>query len=186
MATRVIGFAGSPRVGGNSDLLLDEVLAGATESGATVEKVRLNKLTIKPCQGCDSCQKPARKGEGCVNIDDMQELYGKLLEADVWVLATPVYWWGPSAQLKLMVDRWYGLPGRHDKLAGKRAALVVAMGDEEPKTAHPTIEMFTDAFEYLKMKFFEPVVAVAHDKGEVKKDQAALRKARELGRKIAS
>lgn len=184
--TRVIGFAGSPRIGGNSDLLLDEVLAGAGESGATVEKVYLNRLKIRPCQACESCQKPERKGQGCVHKDDMQELYGKLLAADVWVLATPVYWWGPSAQLKAMVDRWYGLPGRRNELSGKRVALVVAMGDEEPKTAHPTVEMFTDVFEYLKMKLYEPVVVSAYDKGEVRKDPAALKKARELGRRVAS
>ncbi|MGE5653684.1 MAG: flavodoxin family protein [Bacillota bacterium] len=180
---KIIAFAGSPRIGGNSDLLLDQVIAGAKDAGAEVEKVYLNKLNIRPCQACDGCRRPG--ATGCVVKDDMQPLYDKLLDADAWVLATPVYWWGPSAQLKLMVDRWYGFYRHHrEEIAGRQAALVVTMGDDEAKTAHPTKEMFQDAFDYLKMELVEPLVVTASDKGEVKTNSEALANAYRLGKSL--
>lgn len=179
---KIIGFAGSPRVKGNSDLLLDEVLKGAQEAGAEVEKVYLNKLDIAPCQACEACRK--HDASSCAINDDMQRLYRKLLDADAWVLATPVYWWGPSAQLKLMVDRWYALMPKREHLVGKKAALVVTMADSDLKTARPTIEMFEDAFYYLKMKLLKPVVVTASKKGEVAQNKTALNQARDLGQSL--
>lgn len=180
---KVVGLAGSPRVGGNSDLLLDQWLAGAKSSGADVEKVYLDRLSINPCRACSACRRPG--APGCVVKDDMQSLYDKLVAADVWVLATPVYFWGPSAQLKLVVDRWYGLLRKHD-FSRKRASLIVTMGDDAPKTAHPTLEMFEDAFSYMKMKQLEPLVVTAMEKGAVRNDIAALNKAYGLGKQCVS
>lgn len=178
---KVLGFAGSPRVGGNSDILLDEVLAGAAAAGGEVEKVQLNRLSIRPCQACESCRTQPQR---CVVNDDMQGLYDKLNEADVWVLATPVYWWGPSAQLKLMVDRWYGLPEKREHLTGKRAALVVTLGDDDHRTAQPTVQMFSDAFAYLRMDLAEPLVVTASERGEVRANTVALTRARKLGAEL--
>ena len=176
----IVGFSGSPRVGGNSDLLLDEWLAGAEAAGAKVEKIYLDQLHIAPCIACDACRQDG--ADVCIHMDDMQDLYTKLLATDTWVLATPIYWWGPSAQLKLMVDRWYGLMKNHRaSLAGKRGALVIAMGDDEARTAQPTIDMFSMAFDYLKMQMLEPLVVTAHEKGEVAQDREALKKAYALG-----
>ncbi len=178
---KIIAFAGSPRIGGNSDLLLDQVIAGATDAGAEVEKVYLNKLNIKACQACDGCRRPG--ASGCVVRDDMQALYDKLLSADIWVLASPIYWWGPSAQLKLMVDRWYGFYRHHrSEIEGRKAALVLTMGDDEARTADPTKQMFQDAFDYLKMKLVEPLVVTASEKGEVRSNHSAMEDAFQLGR----
>ncbi len=176
----VVGFAGSPRVGGNSDVLLDEWLAGAEAAGAKVEKIYLDQLDIAPCIACEACRQDG--ADLCIHSDDMHDIYTKLLAADTWVLATPIYWWGPSAQLKLMVDRWYGLMQNHRaSLEGKRGALVIAMGDDEARTAQPTIDMFSMAFEYLKMQMLEPLVVTAHEKGEVATDHESLKKAYALG-----
>lgn len=179
---KIIGFAGSPRIGGNSDLLLDRCLAGAADDGAEVEKIYLDQQDIAPCRACEACRQDG--AAGCIVEDDMQAIYQKMQAADVWVLATPVYWWGPSAQLKLMVDRWYGFY-RHCQLAGKKAALIITMGDDEAKTAHPTIEMFADAFEYLKMPLLPPVVASVHDRGAILECTKSLAAAYELGRQCA-
>ena len=182
---RVVGFAGSPRVGGNSDLLLDEWLKGARDAGARVEKVYLDDLQIAPCVHCDVCRE--QDAAGCFEVDDMGPVYEKLLGSDLWVLATPIYWWGPSAQLKQMVDRWYGLMKNHrSSLIGKEATLILTMGDDDPKTAQPTIDMFTAAFDYLKIKMHEPLVVTAHAKGEVKENVEALKKAYSLGTKYGS
>ena len=182
---RIVGFAGSPRIGGNSDLLLNEWLKGAAAAGARVDKVQLSELNISPCVHCDICR--LQDAVGCTEIDDMGPVYEKLLASDLWVLATPVYWWGPSGQLKLMVDRWYGLMQNHrSSIIGKEAALVIAMGDDDLKTAQPTIDMFTAAFRYLKMKMHEPLVVTAHAKGEVLRDTEALKKAYSLGTKYGA
>ncbi len=176
---KVVGFAGSPRIGGNSDTLLDQWLAGAKDAGAEVEKVYLDKLQINPCRACDACRRAG--ASGCIVRDDMQQLYPKLLAADIWVLATPVYFWTPSSQLKLMVDRWYGMLRHHD-LCGKQAALLVSMGDDELKTAQPTIDMFTMAFDYMKMRLLTPQVVTASKRGEVRDNLEAMQLAHAAGR----
>lgn len=179
---RVLGLAGSPRVRGNSDLLLDKVLAGAEEKGARTKKIYLNELEIKPCQACKACRKP--NTDGCIYKDDMELLYQELLVADVWVLATPIYWWGPSAQLKLTVDRWYALMPVKDKLRHKRTALIITMADGNPQTAKPTVEMFEDAFSYLHMNFIDKLIVTASDKGAVQANFEALEDAFKLGTQL--
>lgn len=178
---KIAGFAGSPRIGGNSDLLLDEVLAGAAAAGAQVGKTHLSRLSIQGCQGCDGCERP---GAGCVLKDDMPAVAARIMEADALVFATPIYWFGVSSQLKAMIDRWYGI-SKQVAWASKRAALVIVKGDSDPIVARPAIDMFSQACAYLKMPLFEPLVVTAADQGEVKDNGDALAKARELGKRLA-
>jgi hypothetical protein len=98
---KVLGLAGSPRRDGNTEQLLDQVLAGAESRGAETEKVPLCTLSYRGCQHCDGCLRTGR----CVIQDDMQELYPKLREMDALVFATPVFFMGPSSQAKAMIDR---------------------------------------------------------------------------------
>lgn len=101
---RVLGIVGSPRKKGNTNAMVDAILEGAAMKGAGVEKVHLSKKKIKPCKACDAC----REGKGkCRQDDDMEELLALMKESDVWVFGTPVYWWGPTAQMKTFIDRWY-------------------------------------------------------------------------------
>ncbi len=101
MAIRVLGILGSPRRGGNTEILLDEVLSGARSQGAETEKLILNELRIAPCQGCAKC---LDDGE-CAILDDMALVYPKLAAADCLVLASPIYFSSLTAQTKIMVDR---------------------------------------------------------------------------------
>jgi multimeric flavodoxin WrbA len=105
---RVLGIAGSPRRGGNTDLLLAEVMKGAASQMAEVKTIVLNDLNITPCQHCDACFETGR----CRIGDDMQMVYGELEQADRVVLASPIQFMGPSAQLKLMIDRCQALWAR--------------------------------------------------------------------------
>ncbi|MDW5563192.1 MAG: flavodoxin family protein [Methanomassiliicoccus sp.] len=98
---RALGILGSPRRGGNTDLLLEEALRGAAEEGVEVEKVVLDALDIRPCTACDGC----RDGVRCALDDDMGALYGKVEEADIVILASPVYFDAVSAQAKAFIDR---------------------------------------------------------------------------------
>jgi multimeric flavodoxin WrbA len=98
---------GSPRKGGNSDLLLDAFLAGAGEGGAVWNKISVCDLEISPCLECLDCE---TTGE-CVIKDGMEEIYRRLLEADRIVIASPIFFYGLPAQLKALIDRgqalWY-------------------------------------------------------------------------------
>ncbi len=105
---RVLGITGSPRRGGNTDLLLAEVMKGAASRGAEVKTIILNNLKIAPCQHCDACLK---KGK-CKYQDDMQMVYRELEDADRIVLASPIQFMGITAQMKAMIDRCQALWAR--------------------------------------------------------------------------
>ena len=105
---KVLGIAGSPRRGGNTDLLLTEVMRGAASKGAEVKTIILNDLTIAPCQHCDACLDTGR----CKVEDDMQMVYRELEEADRLVLASPIHFMGVTAQMKAMIDRCQALWAR--------------------------------------------------------------------------
>ncbi len=98
---KVLGIAGSPRRGGNTDLLLAEVMRGAASKGAEVKTIILEGLKIAPCQHCDACLKTGK----CKVKDDMQMIYDELEQADRIVLASPIFFMGLAAQAKTMIDR---------------------------------------------------------------------------------
>ena len=101
MRLKVLGLAGSPRRQGNTELLLDQVLAGAASKGAQTDKVILSRMEIAPCKACDTCFETGR----CVQQDDYQLLYPKLIKAERIVLAAPLFFTGVPAQAKAFIDR---------------------------------------------------------------------------------
>ena len=98
----VLGINGSPRIGGNTDVLLDQVLDGCRDKGAKTEKIILNTLKFSACQECDKL----RDDCACIVEDDMQPVYKKIQEADVVILASPIFFGSLSAQTKMMIDRF--------------------------------------------------------------------------------
>ena len=102
MGKRILVLAGSPRRHGNTDCLADEFIQGAQEAGHETEKIYLKDKKINGCLGCGACQ---QNGGSCVQKDDMQEIYEKWLAADAVVLASPVYFYTWSAQMKTVLDR---------------------------------------------------------------------------------
>ncbi len=179
---KILALVGSPRHRGNTDLLVDALLEGAREAGAQTEKVYLADLRIAPCDACEACR---TSGE-CAQDDDMVPLYERLFEADLWVMGTPVYWWGPSAQTKLFIDRWYRFAGEGRwQVRGKKAILVSPFGDEEPETPQHLVGMLRDSFAYLGMDFVGQLLVTASEAGEVAGNQAAMDQARDMGRRVA-
>lgn len=173
----VFGIVGSPRQGGNTDILVDQVLTGAEEAGASIEKVILNKLTINPCQACNSCYKTGK----CMHDDDMEELLEKMLDSDLWVLSTPVYWWGPTAQFKAFLDRWY-CP-KHEKFKGKHVILVISLGGSSIYAQH-TLGILTEVCNYLGIELDETILATGmNDKGIVRENVKLIKKAHNAGQK---
>lgn len=116
---KIIGLVGSPRKGGNTDTLVDRVLEGAKSKKAEVEKVYLQDLDIRPCQGAFSCE--ARKR--CVLPDDMQPLYETLQQADGIVIGTPIYVGNASGPLVNFLDRCRPFISYLDSLEANKPAL---------------------------------------------------------------
>lgn len=113
MSKKVLILSGSPRRGGNSDLLCDQFLKGAAEAGHTVEKIFLGAKRISPCKACYYCKK---SGGVCAIHDDMEEILNQMQAADVIVMASPVYFYSIDAQMKALIDRcvarWTEMPGK--------------------------------------------------------------------------
>lgn len=178
----VLGIVGSPRRNGNTEILVDEVLAAAEEHGAIAHKVILSKMDIGPCRACDACRKTGK----CVQKDDMEELVTKMKNSDVLVLGTPVYWWGPTGQFKAFLDRWYGV---HDQgiFKEKETVLVIPLEDTTESSYNPILNMFKGIMDYLHMNHVATVLAPGVlEKGAVRDHQEFIDNAREIGTKLAS
>lgn len=115
MPISVLGIAGSPRRGGNTETLLDHALAGAKGAGAVTEKVALRELHLSGCI-CPKLEDCLQEGV-CSVQDDMQMLYTKLLECDLLVIASPIFFRSVPAQLKAMIDRCQAIWVRKYKLS---------------------------------------------------------------------
>lgn len=102
MNKKVLILSGSPRKGGNSDILCDEFMRGAAESGNAVKKIRVAEKNVGYCRACYACRK---SGGTCAIKDDMAEILEEMIQADVIVLASPVYFYSVDAQLKAVIDR---------------------------------------------------------------------------------
>ena len=172
---RVLGVVGSPRRGGNTEALVDEVLRGAEEAGGHAEKAVLSEMDVRPCRACDVCR---RSGE-CVIRDDMAALIEQMRDSRVWVLGTPVYWWGPTAQMKAFIDRWYGLD--RALFRGRDVVLVIPSGGS-PSYARLTVEMLESIVPYLGMKHIRTLQAPGSSgPGSVRRDTALMKRAWSTG-----
>lgn len=127
MVKKVLVLAGSPHKNGNSSILSDEFIRGATESGHESEKIYIKDQSIQPCLGCNTCQDI--NGQ-CIQKDGMQAIYEKLMQADVIVFASPVYFYSWTAQMKTILDRTYAL---EPKLQNKTFYLISAGAAPEEK-----------------------------------------------------
>ena len=129
---KVLAISASPRKGGNSDVLCDQFLKGASEVGHKCEKISLSDKNIAPCNACYGCAKSGK----CVRKDDMDEIQKKIVESDVLVLATPVYFYCMDAQMKMMIDRC--LP-RYREMTGKKIYFIVTAADPQHSAADETL-----------------------------------------------
>jgi multimeric flavodoxin WrbA len=154
----VLGVVGSPREGGNTDTLVTEVLRGAEEAGARSQKLFVGRYKIAPCTSCGGCVKTGR----CVTRDGMDELVPLMEANQVWVLGTPVYWWGATAQMKVFIDRWFAPwanPKTREVFSHRVAVVATPLGDPDPTVARHTTGMFGDIFAFLGVPIAATVVA---------------------------
>jgi multimeric flavodoxin WrbA len=187
---RVLGLFGSPRRGGNTEILLEEVLRGAEKEGAKVERRYLSDFTITPCKECHGCDETGN----CIILDDMEKIYPKLLEADVVILASPIFFYGVTAWTKALIDRSQALWARKyllkDPSLGKEGkkrkgffiSLGATMGQKVFEGSILTVKYFFDVLnaDYAGDLLFRGVEA----KGDILKHPEALQQAFEAGRRL--
>jgi multimeric flavodoxin WrbA len=182
----VLAISATPRLHGNSDILLDRMIDGCRLAGARVEKVRLRELELHPCTGCDGCQ--ARVEDPCVVKDDAIPLLARLRAADGLLVASPIYFATVNAQLKMVLDRLYSLFGAGDftTLRGKRLALAFTYGDADPLASGVmnALRMFQDCCRPLEIDLVGWVHACCLKPGEVAGKPEVLAQAEALGRRL--
>lgn len=160
-------------------MLVDTVLEGAAKNKHVTEKVYLYGVDIAACVDCRVCKKGNLT---CVLKDGMNVLYPKLEEADVIVFGTPLYWYGPSAKMKLLLDRLRPYIASK-KLKGKRAILIVP-SEEGADACNHTVGIFNMSMKYLEMELDGVLLPKASEKGEVKQQPHVLEEAKLLGKHI--
>lgn len=175
---KVLILSGSPRKNGNSDMLCDEFMKGAIESGHEVEKIRIAEKQIGYCRACYAC-----RGSGiCVLKDDMAEILQKMIDADVLVLASPIYFYSIDAQLKALIDRTVA---RWLEVKDKELYYIVTAADEALASADTTLSCFRGYAECIEGAREMGIVygMGTYEKGEIK-GKAAMRDAYEMGKKV--
>lgn len=186
---RVLGIAGSPRRGGNTDLLLAEVMKGAASRGAEVKTIILNDLKITPCQHCDACLETGR----CKYQDDMQMVYQELEQADRIVLASPIQFMGLTAQVKAMIDRCQALWARKYVLKlpplgdrrDRKGVFISVGGRRIANLFEPALATVKTLFRILDITYTGELLFPGIDeKGAIAKHPDALRQAFLAGQKL--
>jgi multimeric flavodoxin WrbA len=179
---------GSPRIKGNTDLLLDEALKGAQSQGAEVEKIVIDKLNIAPCREYYACLKDGN----CIIRDDMDDIYPRITGADAVIVATPIFFYTVSAQLMLLISRCQALWAR--KYVLKRTDTPLKKGAFIAVGATRGAKMFDGPkltihyfFEAINAEYSGELLMRGVDKrGEIKEHPKALADAYELGKKLVT
>ena len=173
----------------NTDLLLDQALEGARSQGADIEKIIVDKLTITPCKEYYGCEKDGN----CVIRDDMDNIYSRLIEADVLIVASPMFFYGITGQLKSFIDRCQALwvrkhilkqdINRHDR-KGVFTGVGATRGKQLFDGSILTMKYFFDA---AGVTYADELLIRGVDKrGEIKEHPSALADAYELGKRIVA
>lgn len=188
---KALGIAGSPREGGNTDILLAQAMSALAGQGVQTQTVFLRDMKISPCLHCGGCVKT---GE-CVINDDMQRLYPDLCEAEFVILASPLFFMGVSAQTKAMIDRCQALwianyvlkpPPTPTNRHRKRRGIFICVGGSSPKEAfYPARATARAWFNVLGVAYTgELLVSGVDEKGGIIRHPTALTDARLAGEKL--
>ncbi|MHC4277839.1 MAG: flavodoxin family protein [Planctomycetota bacterium] len=192
---KVSGIGGSPRKGGNSDILMKRFLKGAGDEGIATEEIQLRDYQFQPCNGCERCRKDKR----CTGLQDgMQLIYPKIREASGMVLISPIYSYNVTALMKSFIDRLYCFYNFADERPGYwssqlaeqgRKAIIAVVGEQasrEEGGMDLTLETLHRSIKALGYEVIGelPVLGVFH-KGKIKKYPEELEKAEQLGKLLA-
>jgi multimeric flavodoxin WrbA len=186
---KILGLSGSPRRGGNTDILLEEMLKGAEAQGAKTEKIIISQLSVTPCIECHGCDEDGV----CVLKDDMEEVYPKFLEADWIILASPIFFYGVTGWTKALIDRVQSLWVRKYRLklppaqpGRSRRGFFISVGATKGarlfEGAVLTVKYFFDAVgaDFAGQLLFKGI----EEKGDIRNHPSALREAFDAGKAL--
>ena len=186
MGIKVLGISASPRINGNSDILLRECLSAVQTAGCETEYISLNNLKVNPCISCGACEKTGQ----CAVQDDFQGIFEKMLEADCLLFATPIYFMHVSAQAKALIDRcqclWAGKYILKRKLVAEdrrdRRAMVIAVAGSRSKNMFQCVELTMKYFfDVLDMKYaMNLFVNNVDKKGDISEHKSAIKHAHDM------
>lgn len=182
MKKNVLVITGSPRKGGNTDLMAEAFINGAKAAGHDVTLFNTAADPIQPCRACDACWS---KGKACVFDDGFTRLAPLMEKADAIALCSPVYWFSFSGQLKMAIDKLYSLHGRDEHKLKATAYLLMAAGDPSPDIFTAAKHEFDNSVSALGLPIGGYVLAAGvYAKGDIKNTDF-LDQAEKLGREIA-
>ncbi len=192
MTVKVLGISASPRANSNSDLLLQQALAGAQSAGAQTEYIRLCDLDIALCVECNTCYETGN----CKIEDDYQPLMAKMLDADRLIFATPIFFMSVSAQAKIFIDRCQCLWARKHVLKKPiitgtnrdRRAMAIAVGGSRSEKMFASVKLTMKYyFDALDMHYAANLfINKVEDAGEIKKHPSAMKEAHRLGSELVT
>ena len=177
---KILAIVGSPRLKGNTNYLVDQALGEAAKLGAQTEKLVLSQYEVNPCLGHADCA----SFDSCQQKDDAGWILDRLCEADGVILATPVYWYNVTAQMKTFIDRNYFLY-KHDQKSQARAVGVIVVAEMEgiEDALHTLKQFIGDLFDVEEDRVFI-VCGYAHKPGDAKNNLPLVEEARKLGRQM--
>lgn len=181
----IVGIMGSPRRNSNTEILLDAALSAAAESGATTQKVVACELNIHPCTECYRCEANGL----CVLSDDMSGLYDALIAADRIVVASPVFFYGFSAQTKALIDRcqalWvrrYVLKSWQPDVESRRGAVISVGATKGPRLFDGIVLTAKYFFDAVGVRDFDQLLVRGVDaRAQVREFPVHIEQAAELG-----
>lgn len=179
MSKKVLVISSSPRKGGNSDLLCDELIKGSNESGHVAEKIFLKEKKINYCTGCGTC---IDRKSGCSQKDDMSEILEKMILADVIVMATPVYFYTMCGQMKTFIDRTCA---RYTEIKNKEFCFIITAAVNSKLSLERTVEEFRGFLSCLTRPKEKGIIygVGVWNKGDIKGNKA-MKQAYEVGKAI--
>lgn len=173
---KILGIVCSPRLNGNTEILMKETLKSAREAGADVEMFKVLGKVMYPCDGCKSCWETGQ----CRIEDDMKPLYPKMLEADGIIFGTPIYFWTVCAQAKIIIDRTYVY--RQSRLLRNKIGAAIIVTNRVGGSSGCSV--FGNYFNIQRMISAGYAVCFGGDKGEVLTDKRGMAEAGAVGRVV--
>ena len=187
---KIVGLIGSPRKNGNTEVLINEALKGASDAGAKTEVFRLCDMNINPCRACANCRS---HGSKCTVDDDMPILYDRLKYSDAFILGSPVYFGSMSAQSKIFIERLYAITSNYlnwknfwENYGKKDISLIFTQANPDETLFKGYFANTAKVFEHIGFNMKDILVTGGNQEiGEVKNRKDVLKEASVLGSKLA-
>lgn len=182
-----VALVASPRSDGNTAEAVGDLLGGLEDSGTVTRSIDVARRRVQPIGDCHAC---IDAGTCPLDGDDFAAVMAEVYEADLVVLASPLYWYGVSAQMKALLDRWSCLLDRDEaafrtRMRGKSAVIVLAQGERGFYEAGPCLQMLEWTVRYLDMPLLARLVVVGHARDDYRTDGPQRERVRAAGRGLA-